>query len=179
MENLSIVKCKTKYLVKKLRETVTVSNLNPLVKLRPKMAYSVDYAITITIMPSLYRKTYEEQYNETANSIKNLFHDCKLTLVAELTQAYNIHYHGIIAYPLCDGGGSKDVRKIIFDRLRKYSKVGNTKIDQITDYNGWVKYIQKDPSSKKYRPIENIDPVVVDDYKCIEIDLKKAGEKEN
>lgn len=127
-------------------------------KILPKK-WSVDYALTITLRPVIYSKPYEQQYEETYQNILNLFHDCKLTLVTELTQSYNIHYHGIVSVPLTHG---RDSRKYIFDQVRKYSKLGSTKVDQITDFAGWSEYILKDVSTH----IDNdvIYPIIKDDY---------------
>lgn len=151
---------KIKDIVKLTYETY-VNVICPLVQITPKIGpkMSVDYSITITLKPSLYNKPYETQFDETAVNITNLFGTCKLTLIAELTKTYNIHYHGLISVPLSHG---RDPRKYIFDQLRKYSKVGKSQVDQATDYNGWHAYISKDIKNNIQNAI--IYPIVKDDY---------------
>lgn len=122
-----------------------------------KVTYSVDYALTITLKPLMYKEDAEEQYRQTALNISKLFPKCKLTLIAELTQQYNIHYHGIISVP---STLSSQPRKYVFDKIRKYSKLGKTTVDQVDDYEGWVVYLNKDLQETS----KTVYPIIRDDY---------------
>jgi hypothetical protein len=119
--------------------------------------YSCDFALTITLKPQIYRETAEEQYRQTAYNVAKLFSKCKLTLIAELTQSCNIHYHGIIAVPITI---SSQPRKYIFDQIRKYSKLGKTTVVQMTNYEGWSDYLSKDLQETS----KTVYPIIKDDY---------------
>lgn len=122
-----------------MTELVTISNLNPLSKLPAK--WSCELAITITLKPLMYKKTFEEQDSILRPLILGMFKNCKLTLVWELTKTYNIHYHGMIQVPmhLCN-----DPLKYIFDRLRSCSKIGKCEVNQVVNYDLWISYLNKD-----------------------------------
>jgi len=142
-------------------ELVTISNLNPLSKLRPTEPMSIDYAVTFTLKPNQYKNTYEKQLHDTAGGLCKIYHDCKFTLVAELTQTYNIHYHGIISIPLSHG---RDPIKYFFDRLRPFSKIGKCECKQLMNYQLWVDYLNKDI----IKHIElGLDPIIRDDYNVL------------
>lgn len=122
--------------------------------------WSVDYAITLTLKPILYKHTCEEQFSIVATSIRNNFPNCKFTLLAELTKQYNVHFHGIIKVDL-----NKIVchpEKYLYDRIRQYKHLGFAVIKQITEYQIWIDYITKDYNITKQKA--NIDPFVKDDY---------------
>lgn len=98
----------------------------------------VDYSFTITLKPVMYKKDIDWQYDETCNelvialrSISNNF-----TLVCELTQSMNVHYHGIIEL-----GTSK--RKFV-NLFRNDKKFGFISCKEITNREGWVNYLRKD-----------------------------------
>jgi len=122
-------------------KTHTIGNLNPLIKLRPIIAYSVDYALTITLKPMMYVHVAQKQYESLVPEILNIFRECKLILVPELTKQFNVHFHGIINVPLCDG---RDPSKWIHDKVRTHRKIGMICVKQMTDYEGWYTYCMKD-----------------------------------
>lgn len=128
------------FLTKDNKELI-VSNLNPLIKLRPIIRYSVDYALTITLRPVMYIHTAQKQYDLITPEILQIFSECKLILVPELTKQYNLHFHGIINVPLCDG---RDPSKWIHDKVRTHRKIGMICVKQITDYDTWLTYCMKD-----------------------------------
>jgi len=123
------------------KKLVTIGNLNPLIKLRPIIKYSVDYALTITLRPVMYMHVAQKQYDIIVPEILSIFTECKLILVPELTKQYNVHFHGIINVPLCDG---RDPQKWIHDKVRLHRKIGMICIKQITDYDIWLTYCMKD-----------------------------------
>lgn len=121
----------------------------------PKKGYSQDYALTVTLKPFLYKEQSEIQYYRTYRQLIDLFTmaKCRITLVAELTNTYNIHYHGILSIPL-----KADSRKWIFDRLRLLSWIGKCTVDSVDDYDGWLDYLSKDQ-------LQMVDyPCMVNDY---------------
>lgn len=139
------------------------SNLN-LDQITPKKQnlhkWSVDYAITLTLKPVIYRHAPEKQFSLVSENIRNNFPNCQFTIIAELTKQYNIHFHGFIKVDL--NKINIHPEKYLFDRIRKYSALGFAVIKQVTEYNVWKDYILKD--KKNTESILNLDPVVRDDY---------------
>lgn len=138
--------------------------LKSLVQITPANGnHSFDYAITITLRPKIYSKPYEDQFTETATNINRLFPSCRLTLIAELTQTENIHYHGVISIPLSVGPSPT---KYFFDQLRKLSAIGKSECKQLMHWDTWKEYLNKD--IKKNIDLNYFYPIVRDDYDLVE-----------
>lgn len=106
------------------------------------MAYTFLYSFTITLLPILYKETSDIQYDKTVYLLKEYLSSLKdLTLVAEQTKNYNIHYHGCARLPIV---GKKNSVKTFVDQFRKSKQFGFINVKQIEDENGWLKYIFKD-----------------------------------
>lgn len=149
--------------IKRKFDLVTVDNLNPLSKL-PQKKQSIDYAFTITLKPAMYKKTFERQLHETAGGLIKIFKDCKISMVAELTQTFNIHYHGIISFDLEVHGN--DPVKVFFDRLRPFSKIGKSECKQLIHYETWTTYLNKDV---KYNCTHRFNAIIIDDYDILQL----------
>lgn len=99
-----------------------------------------DYFFTVTLLPIMYKKDIDKQYDETANelyvSLKLLSE--KITLVAELTRQFNVHYHGIIKLE-----GSKRKFVNMFRGDKKFGYVSLAPIKEGTSSKVYA-YISKD-----------------------------------
>lgn len=104
--------------------------------------YSVEYAFTLTLKPKIFAQEPEDQYDKTsahASARLKTLSD-QFTLIAELTKNYNIHYHGIIKFPL----SKKDLMKEFYKCFRTDLIIGFVNIRQIDDMPKWTEYISKD-----------------------------------
>lgn len=101
---------------------------------------SCKFAITITLKPMLFKNTATEQYDETYLPLHRLLKALcfEHTVVAELTKAFNVHYHGVVVMP--DWG---NCRKRFVDAFRKSRSFGYVCIKMIDDEQGWYDYIRK------------------------------------
>lgn len=107
------------------------------------MAESVRFAITVTLRPALYRYTSVEQYDMTSDElVKHLLSECiKVSLIAEHTKNFNIHYHGIVTMRHIINGSCQ---KRLVDSFRKSKHFGFVCIKQIEDEEGWIDYMSKE-----------------------------------
>jgi len=131
-----------------------------------KDQFSVDYALTITLLPKIYKYEPEQQYDLTYDhilrklkSLTNYF-----TLVAEVTKSINLHMHCIIKFPLIKGKlWDKEIKKL----FRQDPFVGFTCMKQVEDFNGWVEYVRKDlDKSLQYL---NRRPIIYDTYDVFDL----------
>lgn len=109
--------------------------------------YSVEYAYTLTLKPKAFAQEPEDQYDKTsahASARLKTLSD-QFTLIAELTKNYNIHYHGIIKFPL----SKKNLMKEFYKCFRTDLIIGYVNIRQIDDKPKWLEYISKDLSKTK------------------------------
>lgn len=137
--------------------------LKSLVQITPTdSTHTCDYAVTITLHPSMYRLDPETQLRKTSLVLKRLFYDCKLTLIAELTEQCNIHYHGILSYPI-----GTDVNYRFHNQLRKIKDCGRSECKQVMNYDLWVKYLNKDIINNIRRNI--FYPIILDEYDIINV----------
>lgn len=120
---------------------------------------SVDYHITLTLKPSMYRMDAEEQFRKTKDIVRNLMRGFTYTCVTELTNQYNIHYHMICKAPLAI---AKCIPKLFADRKRKIKELGFHKMDSVDNYDVYTAYMLKDV--KKTQEILGHYPVINDDY---------------
>lgn len=96
------------------------------------------FSLTITLLPKLYKYDIDRQYDETANELQLMLRQISnnFTLVCELTNNMNIHYHGIIE--LCS---SK--RKLV-NIFRGHNKFGYISSRELFNQESWITYIKKD-----------------------------------
>lgn len=114
----------------------------------------MDYAITFTLNPHMYKLLPEDQFEAGKGMLSSLFSSYKKTIVAEFTKSYNIHFHGIIY--------SKTKREL-YDKIRKNKILGFICLKQIESYEDWIEYIVKD-TSKTYKELICKYPVIFNDY---------------
>lgn len=127
--------------------------------------YSVDYAFTITLKPKrMFQQEPEKQFDETMYHLVGLLEsiNSKYSMVIELTKSFNIHYHGVIKFPLHDNNGEYDCMKTFYSLFRKDSKIGYVYLKQVTEMSIWIEYLCKDLYKTNQcvgRPI-----IIKDDY---------------
>lgn len=108
------------------------------------MVTTVQYAFTVTLRPKLYAEPAQAQFDKTYFTLYTLLKSLSaddLTIVAEQTKNFNVHYHGIINFIY-------DPRvfapKLFTDAFRNHKLFGFVNIKQIDDLSGWMEYIKKD-----------------------------------
>lgn len=107
-------------------------------------SYTVDYFFTITLRPKCYKHEPELQYDLTFSEVKNKLSSLSqaFTLIAEVTKAYNIHYHGLIKFIYKDP--KKDYMKEFCKTFRNHETIGFVKIDQVRDISNTIIYMSKE-----------------------------------
>lgn len=120
----------------------------------------MDYELTITLHPMMYRMKPENQHIVCMKYLPKIlkkFHHC---LIAELTEQNNIHYHGIVRL------NNLKHRNQLINKFRSHTLVfGRKNVKQLMDFGKWVEYIQKSLVDT-YHIIET-SPIVNDDYLII------------
>lgn len=126
--------------------------------LTAEVQYSQLYAFTLTLKPKFFVSTAEKQYDETINIVKHELNRLgNYTVIAEFTKNYNVHYHGIISFPLM---GKKNLMKLFSDHFRNHKQIGFVNIKPLTDEKGWIEYICK--GLKETRDTLKCEPVIYD-----------------
>lgn len=113
-----------------------------------KPTYTWPYAVTITLKPQVRRDTAEYQYDKYASyvvtTIKELFPECILTLVCELTKSFDIHFHGTICFKKSKMRGNVvNVPKWFSDKFRGNKTIGYVLLKVVDDSVKWNDYIMK------------------------------------
>lgn len=122
------------------------------------------YAFTLTVNPKLHKRSIVHQLNCTARSLMALFTHAKLTIVIELTQNYNVHYHGIIQFHYADIR-DKAPESYWYNKLRDHPTIGYTVLKVMDDEAGWKNYIIKDmPRTAKELEKTYYTPIVIDEH---------------
>lgn len=132
------------------------------------MATSVRYSLTVTLKPLQYKEFAEKQYDNTCMYLINKLTmlNCQYTLVAEMTKACNIHYHGTIEFLKCHK--NQHHRKYLIDHFRNDKMIGYVCMKQITDEPGWIEYIKKDIVGTT--EVLNRRPILKDDFDYFDMD---------
>lgn len=125
---------------------------------------SQQYAFTITLSPKLFKHDATKQYDithlELAQKLMNIAEE--VTLIAELTKRYNIHYHGIITF---DCQKSRNLTKYFHDQFRSELHYGFVDIKPITEYSIWLDYIKKE--LKETQDSISRRPLVCDQFNAL------------
>lgn len=117
------------------------------------------HEVTVTLRPMIYSKTAQDQFNMTALYIKSIFLGRKSSIIAELTQEHNIHYHCLVEI---DGMEDKDK---FLNRFRQYNKIFGRKSCRAVQFEeSYEEYMIKD-YHKTAKVIS--DPFVQDDFNLI------------
>jgi len=114
-----------------------------------------DYSFTVTLKPKMYGDEPEIQYDKVTYNLYTLLKTLSnnFTLVAEVTQNMNIHYHGIIEL---------HHKKKWYSVFRKSDMFGFTVCLEITKMVTWKEYISK--SIVQTNTDLNRRPIINDDY---------------
>lgn len=117
------------------------------------------YAFTVTV--KLRNKTSSEQYDLTYLRVHEILWSCgiKHTIIAEMTQNCDIHYHGVLEKP---GYSLLEMNYIVKNRFRREKSFGFSCIKVIDDMDGWVDYLSKDLQFT-YTMIDR-RPIIVDAF---------------
>lgn len=104
---------------------------------------SIKYAFTITLKPKFYVlepcKQFDSSVEYLWDKLKSVM--SKVTLVAELTQNFNIHYHGVGVFTISNK--RKNLMLQFVNTFRKDSLIGFVNIKPISDEPGWIEYLSK------------------------------------
>lgn len=161
-----------------------------------KPRFTQDYAITITLDPRIREFSTTHQHDIMRYNIENVikkriveavmsYLDVKpstlppiyLTLVAELTKSFDVHYHGIISFPLVYKIRDPAIflRNVFRERykgnpakMESKDFIGFICLKPIDDWTKWTDYITKDIISYKERL--NRGSIICDDYELFEAD---------
>lgn len=123
--------------------------------------YSVNYALTVTLRPLMYKHEPEHQYDVTYDYVRRKLLSLTehFTLICEMTKSYNVHYHAVLSLPLND---TSDCQKKIHKLFRNDPNVGFIYVKQVTDFDKWIEYIRKD--IVKTCSVLNRRPIIHDWY---------------
>jgi len=112
------------------------------------------YEVTLTLKPGLYAKVPQDQHDFCHTFLLRLCKQYGMSLICELTNDNNCHYHGIV-----------DLRDLthrgeFIDAFRKVSKIfGRKTVNQVLYENSYIQYMLKDvPKTKLFV----LDPIVFD-----------------
>lgn len=116
----------------------------------------MEYEFTVTLKPLLYKYTATEQFEKTSTILDTVLKGYKATIVAELTQLNNVHYHVLVTLTV-------DSKKILLDRYRTYNKyLGRASCDQVKDASRYRAYLTKSIPATGY--ILGRYPIIRDDW---------------
>lgn len=127
----------------------------------------MDFALTITLQPNNFKLPVEEQYDALLAEIIDdvIGEDVKLSLITELTNAHNVHAHGIIR--VNSKGKARSYLSYIYNLFRNRKTIGFIKAKEMGDREGWLEYCTKcseETSNHIDRPIVIIDELNVLDH---------------
>lgn len=112
------------------------------------------YEFTVTLKPALYKEKAIDQFRMTRDLMYQMLAPHQSTCIAELTKAYNIHYHCLVE--LAD----LSQRVALVDRLRKIKLFGRFTLSQVQWEQSYKDYIVKHITETTAVIIK--DPVVCD-----------------
>lgn len=96
------------------------------------------YEMCITIKPTLYQFKPYKQFEMTQDLLFEIFAQFKATIIAELTQEHNVHYHIMVEL--------KDLihKDLLLNRFRPYTKIfGRKSCTQVMFEDSYRAYIKK------------------------------------
>lgn len=142
-----------------------------------KVSETVRYSATVTLKPRMYQYKAEQQYDMSypdlikhlaCNGYKNI------TVIAELTKNYNIHYHLTVTFPFGENSKYCNCMKKFVDSFRRSQMFGFVNIKQIDSEIGWIEYIGK--QLKEFTDSTGRRPIIKDDFNYFtENDYAKFG----
>lgn len=117
---------------------MTLGKINPI---------SVDYALTVTLNPKVFRSVPPMQYRETYSALEMILHDngYKYVIIPELTpKNQNVHYHIILKTYILPEYKKKGLMYHIRNLFRNTKLFGYIDLKQCDDTQGWIKYMLKE-----------------------------------
>ncbi len=116
-------------------------------KERVKTTFTQEYACTVTLQPKCRCLNANAQYKAYTpmleQQLRAKFPNCRLSMVAELTKTFDIHYHGIISFDQIHLGRIKNIPRYFRDMFRTHSTIGFVLLKVITEDNIWLDYLLK------------------------------------
>lgn len=92
----------------------------------------------------LYKRIPEDQFHYTCMAIYDILDSYQYSMIAELTQEHNVHYHGIVEL--------EDIKakNKLLNRFRPYNMIFGKKSCRPIDFEEtWKKYLIKDYNKTK------------------------------
>jgi hypothetical protein len=96
------------------------------------------HEFTVTLKPYLYAKSAKLQFEHTSPLLLRILQGYKVTAIAELTKAHNIHFHAIVEI---DGILEKDG---LLNKLRGYKEFGKHTCESVRYEESYEEYIKED-----------------------------------
>lgn len=121
----------------------------------------MEYEFTITLKPTLYRMSAKEQFRLTAPLVKQIIQGYKISIIAELTSANNIHYHAMV---YLDNHKHRDQ---LINRVRSHHKtLGKISCSQLVDQPKWIEYLRKN---------KDVTNTIIEDWPWVRDDYEISG----
>jgi len=128
------------------------------------------YALTVTLLPKARLYSAKQQYQTYApiieQQLRAKFPNCRLTLVAELTKTFDIHFHGIIQFDMLYLGKVVNIPRYFRDMFRRHSHIGFVLLKVITEDVIWIDYLKK--SIDEFYSDLNEQSTICDDNRYLE-----------
>lgn len=114
------------------------------------------YELTLTLKGSIKSKTPPEQFNKTQPILLDILKGFQASMIAELHQDNDVHYHGLVEL------SDHKERNVLLNRIRKYHDFGRKTCSQVRWENSYEKYMKKDYDVT--RDILERCPIVIDKF---------------
>jgi len=162
------VKLRTKSMFDEVTETTQATEQDSTIADTPQY-----YAFTQTLNSKVFgRVLAPDQYDKTAYHLSQVYNSATggaCTVVCELTEAGDCHYHGFLTAP---GLSLYKVQYRLSQRLKACKFFGFKKIKLVDDFPGWKEYIMKDVV--KTAELLGRRPIVEDKLGLIPFDMFEA-----
>lgn len=114
-------------------------------KTEPYTVRSIEYALTFSLKPNIYRNTIGLQLDMGERDINMFISDMKAEglLLAELTPNANIHFHGLFVFNVKEPI-LKRIEFFVKDYFRKSKVIGFICMKPVVETIGWLQYMLKD-----------------------------------
>lgn len=124
--------------------------------------WSSPWAITLTLNPKMFHLNVLQQRNSIQGIINGLCYDSniKMSLVCEMTQHYNCHFHGFVQVAF-RASARKTIPHYVADALRSIKDLGFWCVKPIEDHQGWLNYCLKEYEVTKIA-LDGESPIISD-----------------